>query len=171
VIVAIGGDGTCSRVADEILRNEAECQLAVIPLGTGNDFAKTLGVAKMTFTEIAALVSTRNSSRVDVGRVDAEHFLNSCGFGFDASVLEASRHVRFLRGNAVYIYSALAKLFTYKGTYVSTEPSVDRAIRKMLMLTVSNGRYLGGAFCIAPSASPVDGKLDFGLFAATTFTG
>ena len=160
VIVVFGGDGTCTRVAGSILRSRAACSLAVVPCGTGNDFAKTLGVAKLTVEQITDLARSRPSQRMDIGRADGHPFLNSCGFGFDASVLEATRNVRFLKGDAVYIYSALRQLFTYRGISVS----VDDEAGKMLMLTVSNGRYLGGAFRIAPQASVIDGKLDVGLF-------
>src|ERR1700680_4540644 len=164
VIVVVGGDGTCSRVAHEILASKGECRLAVVPFGTGNDFSKTLGVESMTFAEIATLVTNQNPSRMDVGCVDGHHFLNSCGFGFDASVLEASNRVRFLKGDAVYIYSALGQLFTYRGIEVSVNgvPGVNRG--PMLMVTVSNGRSLGGAFRIAPHASVLDGKLDACFF-------
>jgi len=171
VIVVVGGDGTCSRVANEILSNDAECQLAVVPMGTGNDFSKTLGVQLMTFAQIATIVGSQNPSGMDVGRVDGHHFLNSCGFGFDASVLEATERVRFLKGDAVYIYSALRQLFSYRGLNVSVRPSSNEDADKILMLTVSNGRYLGGAFRIAPNASAVDGQLDFGFFGDTDLIG
>jgi diacylglycerol kinase family enzyme len=69
--------------------------------------------------------------------------------------------VRFLKGDVVYIYSALAQLFSYRGISVSADSATDA--RKMLMLTVSNGRFLGGAFRIAPRASVVDGELDVGF--------
>jgi diacylglycerol kinase (ATP) len=99
-----------------------------------------------------------------VGLADGHYFLNSCGFGFDASVLEASNRVRFLKGDAVYIYSALGQLFTYRGIEVSANgvPGVKRG--RMLMVTVSNGRSLGGAFKIAPHASVLDGRLDASFF-------
>ena len=161
-IVVAGGDGTCSRVAQAILEGGSGCALAVLPSGTGNDIAKTLGVDKMPAREIAQLVVAGMTTRMDVGRVDQHYFLNSLGFGFVASVLEAARHIRILKGDAVYIYSALRQLLTYRGLSVSrgvesSDPS------KLLMLTVSNGRFLGGAFRIAPNASVVDGQLDFGF--------
>lgn len=163
-IVAVGGDGTCSRIANAILRSAAPCRLAVVPTGTGNDFAKMLGVRRYAPAQIADLVVSGQATRIDVGLADGSHFLNSCGFGFDASVLEASSRVRFLKGDAVYIYSALGQLFTYRGIEVSAggAPGVRRG--RMLMVTVSNGRYLGGAFKIAPHASLLDGKLDACFF-------
>lgn len=162
-IVAVGGDGTCARIANTILSTGGLCRLAVIPTGTGNDFAKTLGVQTMSAGAIAQLVQRGDSARIDVGRADKRYFLNSCGFGFDASVLEASNGVRFLKGDAIYIYSALRQLFTYRGVEVSTNVAgVKRG--QMLMVTVSSGRWLGGAFKIAPHASVLDGKLDACFF-------
>ena len=159
-IAVVGGDGTCARVAATILQAGADCALAVVPCGTGNDFAKTLGVLDYGPDQIAALCAQGTRTPIDVGLADHRYFLNSCGFGFDASVLEASNRIRFLKGDAVYIYSALTQLFTYRGTEVSVNgvPGVEHG--QMLMVTVSIGRFLGGAFKIAPHASVLDGKLD-----------
>lgn len=163
-IVAIGGDGTCARIANAILQSGRVCRLAVVPCGTGNDFAKTLGVDGCTADDIASLLERGESTQIDVGLVDGVYFLNSCGFGFDASVLEASQRVRFLKGDAVYIYSALRQLFSYRGIDVSVRGVSDVKRRTMLMVTVSNGRFLGGAFKVAPHASVLDGKLDACFF-------
>jgi diacylglycerol kinase (ATP) len=157
-IAVVGGDGTCGHIADALVKSGADCALAVVPAGTGNDFAKTLGVAKYTPDQIANLIVAGASTRIDVGRVDGRHFINSCGFGFDASVLEATARVKFLKGDALYIYSALAQLFTYEGIPIAIEATP--AEPEVLMLTVSIGRFLGGAFRIAPAASVTDGELD-----------
>ena len=164
-IVAVGGDGTCSRIADAIIRSRSRCRLAVVPSGTGNDFAKTLGVEKYEPEQIAELVVRGREARIDVGFADGLYFLNSCGFGFDASVLDASNRIRFLKGDAVYIYAALRQLFTYRGIDVAARGGAHGVTRdSMLMVTVSNGRFLGGAFKIAPHASVLDGKLDACFF-------
>jgi diacylglycerol kinase (ATP) len=162
-IIAVGGDGTCTRIADAIIRSGRDCSLAVVPCGTGNDFAKTLGVSRYTVEDVAALVARGKASNMDVGHVDGHYFLNSCGFGFAASVLAATKKVRFLKGDAVYVYSALAQLLTYCGISVSVDGD-ESARRNMLMVTVSNGQFLGGAFRIAPCASVTDGGLDVGFF-------
>jgi YegS/Rv2252/BmrU family lipid kinase len=163
-IVAVGGDGTCSGVASAILKSGQSCRLAVIAGGTGDDFAKTLGVTGFTPAQVASLVLDGNARRIDVGLADERYFLNSCGFGFDASVLEATQKVRFLKGDAVYIYSALGQLFSYRGTEVLVEGDAPVKPQRMLMITASNGRSLGGAFKIAPHASVLDGKLDACFF-------
>jgi diacylglycerol kinase (ATP) len=163
-IVAVGGDGTCGRIAEAILRSTVSCRLAVVPAGTGNDFAKTLGVHKYAPEQVADLVIRGDATRIDVGAADGHYFLNSCGFGFDASVLEASNRVRFLKGDAVYIYAALGQLFTYRGVAISVSGVPGLHLGRMLMVTVSNGRSLGGVFKIAPHASVLDGKLDACFF-------
>jgi diacylglycerol kinase (ATP) len=171
VLVAVGGDGTCSGVANAILRSGRECRLAVVASGTGNDFAKTLGVVNMSPEQVGALVSSGSGGAIDVGLIEDRYFLNSCGFGFDAAVLEATQRLRFLKGNAVYIYSALRQLLTYRGVAVSLGTGEHAESRKMLMVTVSNGRFLGGAFRIAPGASVVDAELDACFFGATGIAG
>ncbi len=171
VLVAVGGDGTCSGIANAVLRAGGNCRLAVVPSGTGDDFAKTLGVEKQTPQQLAGLISRGSATEIDVGLADSRYFLNSCGFGFDASVLEATQRVRFLKGDAIYIYSALRQLLTYRGIRVSVDSEANAYARKMLMVTVSNGRFLGGAFRIAPVASVLDGELDVGFFGDTGVIG
>jgi diacylglycerol kinase (ATP) len=170
-IVVVGGDGTCSKVAQEILSARSECALAIIPCGTGNDFAKTLGVSGASAAEIFRLVARGTTARIDVGRADGRYFINSCGFGFDASVLEATQKVRFLNGDALYIYSALAQLFSYRALDVSIDGALRGKGKNLLMAVASNGRSLGGAFRIAPTASVTDGKLDFCLISDTSVSG
>jgi diacylglycerol kinase (ATP) len=162
--VILGGDGTCSQVANAILKSGVDCLVAVLPCGTGNDFAKTLGVSGYSPNQITDLLVHREETRIDVGLADDYFFLNSCGFGFDPSVLEASNGVRFLKGDAVYIYSALSQLFSYRGIEVTANGVPDMKRGSMLMVTVSNGRSLGGAFKIAPHASVLDGRLDACFF-------
>ncbi len=163
-IVAVGGDGTCSRIAATLIAAGSSCRLGVVPVGTGNDFAKTLGVASLTFPEIARLCVASSIARMDVGKIDDIYFLNGCGFGIDPEILATALSVTWLRGNAVYIVSALRKLFSYGGVTIRANTAGGIAETRM-MLTVSNGRNLGGAFKIAPLASVCDGCLDVHSFA------
>jgi diacylglycerol kinase (ATP) len=155
-IVAVGGDGTVAQIAHTILERSASCRLGLIPLGTGNDFAKTLGVLGPDIDTLAALAAGPSVATVDACRVDGRYFVNSCGFGIDPEILAATKKVRWLTGDAVYIKAALGKLFSYDGFTVNN--------RHLMMLIVSNGPNLGGAFKIAPQSSVCDGLFDVHYF-------
>ena len=160
-IVCVGGDGTTGNIANAILHSGTDARLAVIPAGTGNDFAKTLGTDGESLGMVARRSVGTITSRVDVGRVEDTFFLNSCGFGFDVAVLQGLGNVRWLRGSAVYIYAALTELLRFRGLHATVESTAltrKRALHMMVLL--ANGPFFGGGLPIAPTASMTDGELD-----------
>jgi diacylglycerol kinase (ATP) len=162
-IVACGGDGTWGNVANGILAAGAGQQVRMAPLatGTGNDFAKTVGAPARDFPATARLAVDGAEMAVDVGRIEGRHFLNVSGFGFDIAVLEDIERISWLKGDMLYLYSALRQLFSYGGVEVGiATPKKRRDPRRHLMLIVANARNFGGSFKIAPGASVTDGKLD-----------
>lgn len=175
-LVAVGGDGTWSHVADRILASgRTDVRLAVLPAGTGNDFGRSIGVAHGAPDEAVRILARGASRRVDVGRVVSEaarvdlpgapstatrHFLNLVGFGFDIAVIEAARGARFLKGELLYKLTALQQLFRFPGFEVEVDGHGGvRLAGQHLMLTISNGRFFGGGFPIAPEATVSDGLL------------
>ena len=165
VVVAAGGDGTIHEVANGLLRASAAHRpaLGVIPVGTGNDFAKNLPAPAADHGAMAALVAhgTREQ-RVDLGRVDDQWFLNVAGFGFDVAVNVATADREgWLRGGAVYVIAAPRLLVQYRGFHVHADVFGDHAPMSRMMLVISNGKNFGGAFLIAPAAQVNDGMLDF----------
>ena len=160
-MVGVGGDGTTGNIANEILHSGAPIRLGVMPAGTGNDFSKTLGTDGASLDDVARRAAESGETRVDVGRVEDRFFLNSCGFGFDVSVLQGLAATPWLTGNAVYLYTALRQLFQFPGLHVTVESSASRRERCLHMMTViANVPHFGGAFVIAPGASVTDGELD-----------
>jgi len=161
-IIALGGDGTWSNVARGILDANADCRLALLAGGTGNDLAFAAGLQADDTPSMIAVALGGETRRVDVGRVDGVSFLNFAGFGFDPHVLEASQRITWLRGHAVYLVTALGKIFTYGGTFASL--AIDQGIassrQAMLAVVIANGSRFGGGFLIAPQASISDGSLD-----------
>ena len=175
-IVAVGGDGTWSHVADQILRSAcAGVRLAILPSGTGNDFGRSLGVDQRSPEAAVRALQAGVSRRIDVGRVNSEarrvdltdaragvgrHFLNLVGFGFDIAVIDAAKSARFLKGELLYKITALQQLFRFPGFEVEVDGEGGvRLAGRHLMLTISNGRYFGGGFPIAPEATVSDGRL------------
>lgn len=160
-LVAVGGDGTWSNVANAILRAGKDTRLALVAAGTGNDFAKTAGAPARDIPATARLVAEGAERRVDVGRIEDRWFLNIAGFGFDVAVLESLSRATWLKGDALYIWSALRQLRSYGGSAIDvTTPARARGDARHLILIVANARHFGGAFRIAPQASITDGKLD-----------
>ena len=178
LIVAVGGDGTWSKVADRIVDSGKEnVALGLLASGTGNDFGRNFGVS-MRNPEMAVRTLARGVVRgVDVGRVVTSatplraqagprrtskgcNFFNLVGFGFDVAVIEDTAGARFLRGELLYKVTALKNLFSYSGVPLVLEgdgPTVDG---EQLMLTISNAPFFGGGFLIAPEAQLDDGLLD-----------
>lgn len=162
-LVAGGGDGTWSNVANAVLEAGAgrQTRLALLATGTGNDFAKTVGAPARDFAATARLAVDGEDMPVDVGRIENKYFLNVSGFGFDIAVLEDIERIAWLKGDMLYLYSALRQLFSYGGIDVGiTSARQRRDRRRHLMLIVANARNFGGSFKIAPGASVTDGKLD-----------
>lgn len=160
-IVCVGGDGTAGNVANAILHSGADIRLAVVPAGTGNDFAKTLGTSGDSLGMVARRSLALPASRVDVGRVEETFFLNSCGFGFDVAVLQGLGSVRWLKGSAVYVYAALTELLQFRGLHATVESTALTRKRALhMMVLIANGPFFGGGLPIAPTASVTDGELD-----------
>jgi diacylglycerol kinase (ATP) len=160
-IVAVGGDGTWSNVADAILASGAPVRLAVIAAGTGNDFAKNVGAPATDITATARLAVDGPDTPVDVGRVDGRYFINVSGFGFNIAVLEDVANVTWPRGDLLYLYGAVRQLFRYRGLDVDVaSAAARRGATRHLMLMVANGARFGGIFQIAPGARLTDGQLD-----------
>jgi diacylglycerol kinase (ATP) len=176
-IVAVGGDGTWSNVADRIIGSGlGNVTFGFLASGTGNDFARNFrSFGKNTVAAVGALAKGR-AVLVDVGRVvtagaplypDAtplpvrgRHFLNLIGFGFDVSVIEDSSGIRFLPTTLLYKTVALKNLCFLPGVDLSLTSDKTEIEGSHLMLTISNGPFFGGALPIAPAADIADGLLD-----------
>jgi len=160
-IVAVGGDGTWGNVANAIIASGAGVRLGLAAAGTGNDFAKTVGAPANDLGATARLAVDGPDVAVDVGRIEDKHFLNVAGFGFDIAVIEDVANIQWLKGDLVYMYSALRQLFGYPGVPVELSGSNGLGGQAShLMVIIANGRNFGGAFRIAPNASITDGRLD-----------
>jgi diacylglycerol kinase (ATP) len=98
---------------------------------------------------------------MDVGCVDETFFLNSCGFGFDVAVVEVLARSRWLKGNGVYVYTALRQLLGFRGLNIAIRSlAADHERSLYLMIVIANAPHFGGTFIIAPAADVTDGELD-----------
>lgn len=154
-----GGDGTLNTAAGALA--ETDLPLGVLPLGTANDFARTLGIPQDTVAA-ARLIATGAPRPIDLGDVNGHPFLNVASIGFSADLARAITHEAKQRygvlGYAVVAARLLAqsRLFTAHLTHDGTIEKV-----RTLQVSVGNGRYYGGGMAVAEDASAEDGRLDF----------
>ncbi|MDQ7842882.1 MAG: diacylglycerol kinase family lipid kinase [Armatimonadota bacterium] len=162
VIVAVGGDGTVHEVINGILRARVPSPpaVAIIPGGTGNDFARGVGVPKDPLAAGRVLLNGRRR-RVDVGQVNDRYFAGIAGVGFDAEVAaKVNSWPKWIGGTAVYIAAILTMLVTYR--CAPTRLRIDGAeqrLRLFLVAAANTAWYAGGMY-MAPHARPDDGRLE-----------
>lgn len=162
IVAALGGDGQVGACANGVLGSDAA--LAVIPAGTGNDFARYLGLNRKDPLAAARLLASPTTRRLDVVRVrtaDGERvFVNVGGTGFDSEVNGHANGVRFLKGTPKYIYSTFVTLARFRpGKF---EVDVDGEFHAIpgMMIAVGNAVSYGGGMKITPDAKADDGILD-----------
>ena len=164
MIVAAGGDGTLNEVINGIGENLGDTRVGLLPLGTGNDFARTIGIP--TDLEAALEVIRAGETRaVDLVRVTSDevrYFVNVSAGGFSGLVDEKlTPEMKKTWGPLAYLRSAAAalpELRAYRTTLAFD--NTDSAVLELYNVVVANGRYVGGGTLIAPEASIDDGLLD-----------
>lgn len=157
-LLVAGGDGTWHWAAQALARGGTA--LAPIPLGTGNDLARELGYPLAPERAFAAALEG-TIERLDLGRIGGEWFCGVAGIGFDAVVAEHARtRVRWLRGPAVYAWSLVVTLATFRRPRVEIALPGRRFEGEVYLVAFANTSHYGGGMRIAPNADPTDGLLD-----------
>lgn len=162
LVTAAGGDGTIHDVANGLLRSDKRVPLAVIPGGTGNDFAKLIPGAS---TRPGAYdVIARPAFRVfDVGLAEwagaSEYFVNGMGTGIDVEVVRQILRVPRLPGPLKYLVGLLRALALYRPVTLRATLSNESIERSVMMFAIGNGICQGGGFYLTPHAAPDDGRL------------
>jgi diacylglycerol kinase (ATP) len=169
-VVAVGGDGTLNEVANGLLALEGERpELAVIPFGTGMDFARSHGIPRKldAAVEVAlhGAVATIDAGRVRYrawdGAEGEAYFANIASAGMSGAVARQANETTKALGGRVSFFAALVRVFAgWRNTELHVEVAGERRAGKMTNLIVANGRYQGGGMLIAPESVPDDGLFD-----------
>lgn len=158
VVAAVGGDGTVSRVAGALAGTETA--IAVLPGGTGNDFARTFSVP-ITPEGACELIYRGERAPLDLGYLDSGCFCNVAGAGLDAEVVsEANKTFKKFSGSGGYLLALLKQLALYKPQPARITVDEHTLEAKIWLVAVANGQYYGGGMKIAPQADPKDGLAD-----------
>ncbi|HIY83224.1 MAG TPA: YegS/Rv2252/BmrU family lipid kinase [Candidatus Rubneribacter avistercoris] len=165
-VVAVGGDGVVHEVANGLMRRPADRRPAfgVVPAGSGNDYARSLGMPFEVEAACARLLESE-ARPVDVGRVNGRWFVETLSFGLDAAIAldTMKRRERTGRsGAALYMASGFDQLLhhldarAYTASFDGGEPVRGRSIT----FAAQVGPYYGSGFKICPDARLDDGELD-----------
>ncbi len=161
-VIVGGGDGTLSHAAG--LLRDTQTALAVLPLGTGNTFARSIGVP-LDLREAIRLIAAGHRMQVDVGLVNDQVFLNSVGLGISAEIartLTADVKRRF--GLLAWPLKGFKAIWRHRALNLDVRTSAGEVHVHTHQLLVANGRYVAGPLRAAPDASVSDQQLDLLTF-------
>ncbi len=161
-IVAVGGDGTLTEVADGIQQASSPTTLAFVPTGAGCDFRRTAGIPQDVMAA-AELALHGLAEPADIGTMSGTTFLNVAGVGFDAEVAAEDERLRNryrATGTVPYIRAVLHELWSYRPREMRIVADGVSYEGRFLLVAVGNAQYYGGGMRIVPTASLQDGMLD-----------
>lgn len=156
-VVICGGDGSVHLAVREF--DLSQGVLAVIPMGSGDDFARVTGIPRTLRAACDAVLDGR-IREVDVATANGTRYIGVAGLGFDSEVAAYAQKVKLLRGSIVYLYSILRVLprFTPHRVRMRTEAGLRE--EEIMFAVVGNTRQYGGGIRIVPAAENDDGILD-----------
>jgi len=164
LIVACGGDGTVSEVANGILSSGKDVELGILPSGTGGDFRRTLEIPSRS-RDAARVLRNGRTVRIDVGRVSfidnngaeaMRYFVGVASCGMSTKVIER------VKAEGISFASSLLQTAMRNEAIrlaIQLDDTNDRQLT-VLNLCIANARYFGGGMKIAPDAKLTDGKFD-----------
>ncbi len=169
-VVALGGDGIIHEVVNGLMKidDEKRPALGIIPVGSGNDYARTLGITINHPIEALKQVLEGIKRRIDVGRIKSDieerYFMQTCSFGVDAAIAHDTTTRRAIgtksTGESLFftsglkLFSKMRKGWMCKATFDGDETDVFPD----LVFAIHIGQTYGGGFKITPDANPADGE-------------
>ncbi|EKT4522301.1 lipid kinase YegS [Pseudomonas putida] len=164
-VVAGGGDGTLRDIAEAMGQASHSASLALLPLGTANDFAKAAGVPLEP--EAALNLLEQPARAVDLGKVGDQLFLNMATGGFGSQVTaNTSEDLKKVLGAAAYLFTGLSRFSELQAASVELQGPDFHWQGDLLALGIGNGRQAGGGHVLCPDAMVDDGLLDIGILPA-----
>ncbi len=171
--ITVGGDGTLNEVVNGVFSNGVcptnDISLALIPVGTGNDWGRMFGIP-LDYKKAIKIIRDNNQMVHDVGLVSffdgpekkERHFINIAGLGFESVVVRRTniQKDKGRSGKLIYFCNLLMSLLSYKNTKAEIIIDGVKSIADVFSINVGNGRYCGGGMRQTPFALPNDGLLD-----------
>lgn len=173
LVIAMGGDGTVHEVINGLMQVPADKRpiLGVVPIGSGNDFAYSIGLTQKSSHALAHALKAENIQAIDMGLLTDEHgrkeyFDNTLGIGFDAIVTIRSHKLPIVKGFLMYLTAVFQTiLLNHNPAKIKVETDQGNWEEQLLMLTLCNGPREGGGFMLS-----ADSKNDDGIFESVAVT-
>lgn len=158
LVIIGGGDGTLNAAVDALI--ETQLPLGILPLGTANDLARTLGIPN-SLNEACKIIGDGHLQRIDLGCVNGKHFFNVASMGLSVKITQRlTKEVK--RRWGVFAYAATALQVLLEARPFTAEIAINgELVRvKTVQIAVGNGRYYGGGMAVADDATIDDQRLD-----------
>ena len=158
-VIAVGGDGLVNLCIQHLA--QSGITLGVIPAGTGNDFARAVGVNKMSMTQVFNLYTRTDPVKIDLGHVKSSTnemwFVQVLSTGFDAEVNSRANKIKWPRGKSKYTIATVRTLARFKPINYKIDIDSRKFDQSAMLFTIANGETYGGGMRICPGASNSDG--------------
>jgi len=156
-VIAFGGDGTVNEVGEGLVGSDAI--FGVIPLGSGNDFANEIGMPAKISDAVDINLSD-DFHTIDIIKVNDRVSLNTAGVGFNGTVSEVVKSIKYLKGKSAYIWGVVKTAAMYKSIPLKIGLNGRVIKEKIFMVSICNSKSEGGGFIVAPDAKNNDGLFD-----------
>jgi diacylglycerol kinase (ATP) len=162
-VIACGGDGTVSAIAGVVARHDGV--LGIVPIGSGNDFARQLGIPRRDVAAAVAVLGSGRVARVDLGRActadDAQvSYTTVANTGFDADANRWANGIRWATGAPLYVLAALRTLAATRPQPYRVTVDDETFDVEAWLVAVGNTRTYASGMAITPDADVFDGQLD-----------
>jgi len=169
--VSVGGDGTLHHIVNGLMQqkivSQHELKVAVLPLGTGNDWVKTYKIPK-NIKKAVAIIKAEYTVLQDIGTISLLNetktvfFNNVAGLGFDGYVVKRNERLKFL-GAASFLVSTVLSLASYTATSFAIEAAEKKVTAKSLLTIVGICQFSGGGMQLTKAVNPKDGLFDVSI--------
>jgi len=160
-VVAVGGDGLVNIGLQ--VTGGTDIRFGIVPAGTGNDIARSLGLAPKDSVAAVDLVIAGSTRTIDLGRANGRWFAGVLGSGFDSMVNERANRMSWPNGRSRYNLAILAELRTFRPVPYVLELDGERLESEAMLVAIGNGQSYGGGMLVCPGAMLDDGLLDVTL--------
>ncbi|PAX51805.1 lipid kinase [Brunnivagina elsteri] len=158
IVIVGGGDGTLNAAVDGLV--ETQLPLGILPLGTANDLARTLGIPN-SLPEACKVIATGEIKQIDLGWVNGKHFFNVASLGLSVKITQRlTKQAKKRWGILAYAATALQVIWESRPFSAEIRVNGESISVKTVQITVGNGRYYGGGMAVVHDATIDDQRLD-----------